>query len=488
MFSKQNKKTCAPTFGYLYAHLVLTLLLCIFASAGVNAQDVNLRLSPSERARLSRADSSKNKAIVNPAGTKTPIPTNPTNTVRKPIVTYGMPVHHSAFEQLLLKKMSPQFHEIIKNPNKYKLQIIFTQVNRYKNNRPALKHYTLHLDTNQYFYPASLIKLPAAVMSLERINELNIPGFTKYSKVIVGRGGSCQVGDYGNPAYPGGYSSIAQYIKTALVVSDNYTFDHLYEFNGQQYLHEQLWGKGYRSIRLLHRLGSVCSPEENRVTNPMTFYNKDSIVYQQPTLSNPYIYKNTGTGLLLGKSQILMDGRLSNTPADFTYRNYISLKDAHEMLISIMMPAATTRSKRFNLTPEDYKFLHKYLSMYPGEMRNPSYDPKEYWDTKFKYLYYGMDANAEINPNLRIFNKVGMAIGFVTDVAYFVDFETKTEFFLSATMYVNKSDIAFGGVYEFESVALPFFKELGKVMYNFERVRLKNFTPKLTFYKHNYEQ
>lgn len=410
----------------------------------------------------------------------------PIKTTRTP-TPGGLKVpHNAAFEKLLLKQMPPETHEILQNPDQYRLQIIFTQVNRDANNRPSLRHYTFQLDTNRYFYPASLIKLPAAIMALEKINDLNISQFSKFSKVIVGRGYGCQLPDYGNPQYPGGYSSLAQYIKTALVVSDNITFDHLYEFCGQQYLHEQLWDKGYRSVRVLHRLGSVCTPEENRITNPMTFYEGDSIVYKQPQLSNPFVYKNVVNGLRVGKAQILPDGSFSPTPADFTFRNFISLKDAHEMLIAVMMPAAMPRAKRFKLKADDYKFLHKHLSMYPSEMRGPSYDPQENWDAKFKYLYYGMDPNAEINPNLRIFNKVGIAIGFVCDVAYFVDFETKTEFFLSTSMYVNKSDIAFGGVYEFESVALPFFKALGQTLFEFEKSRRKAHTPKLGIYKHKY--
>ncbi len=393
--------------------------------------------------------------------------------------------HSAAFAQFLLKQL-PQWQEIMTNPAKYRLQIIFTQVNRDKNNRPSLRHHTFQLDTLQYFYPASAIKLPVAIMALEKLNELNIPKLSKYSRLVVGKGQACQLPDPGNPRYPGGYSSIAQYIKTALVVSDNVDFDHLFEFCGQQWLHEKLWAKGYKSVRVLHRLGSYCMPDENRYTNPMTFYEQDSAIYKQPLVRNPHTYRNTGKRLFMGKARIEPDGRKVNGPADFTYRNHVSLKDLHEMMIAVMMPAGISRGKRFNLKADDYKFLHRYLSMYPTELRSPAYEPPEWWPLKMKYLYYGADKDAEPHPELRIFNKVGMAIGFLTDTAYFVDFENKVEFFLSATFYTNTDDVAFGGAYEFEGKALPFFRDLGNVLYNFERERVKKVLPRLNFYQQNY--
>jgi len=90
---------------------------------------------------------------------------------------------------------------------------------------------------------------------------------------------------------------------------------------------------------------------------------------------------------------------------------------------------------------------------------------------------YGRDTQAKINPNIRIFNIVGLAYGFAIDSAYIVDFENNVEFFLTAVIYTNKNRILNDNLYEYTSEAMPFLKLLGEIILKYELAREKKYKP-----------
>ncbi|MFN2459033.1 MAG: hypothetical protein ABR502_12600, partial [Chitinophagaceae bacterium] len=130
---------------------------------------------------------------------------------------------------------------------------------------------------------------------------------------------------------------------------------------------------------------------------------------------------------------------------------------------------------------EDYKLLHKYMSMMPRESLFPQYD-STYNDAYVKFLLYGGSGEIQ-NSDIRIFNKVGDAYGFLTDVAYVVDYKNKVEFFLSATIYCNTDEIFNDDKYDYEAIGFPFMKNLGQVIYNYELQRQKKNVPDLSAFR-----
>jgi len=72
-----------------------------------------------------------------------------------------------SLEKLLLSQPE-RFSTVMQNADKYRLQIIYTQIDRDENNRPSFTSFTHRLDSGQYFYPASTVKLPAALLALEK--------------------------------------------------------------------------------------------------------------------------------------------------------------------------------------------------------------------------------------------------------------------------------------------------------------------------------
>ena len=67
-----------------------------------------------------------------------------------------------------------------------------------------------------------------------------------------------------------------------------------------------------------------------------------------------------------------------------------------------------------------------------------------------------------MTPEIRIFNKVGLAYGTLTDVAYIRDKNTGLEFFLTATVLVNENQIFNDDIYEYEELGIPFLAALGR--------------------------
>lgn len=387
----------------------------------------------------------------------------------------------------LLGSDEKAFAKVMRDPGRFKLQIIYTQINRNKKNLPILEHHTFNLDSSEYFYPASMVKVPTALMALEKINTLKIDSLTKYSRMKVSAGYDCQSGTQpGEASREHGHASIAHYIKDVFVVSGNVAYDRLYEFCGQEYLNEELRKKGYTSCQITQRYGHYCTFSENRFTNPVTFYNKKGKeIYKQPLVENKKVYKKNLKNVYMGKSKKLSDGTVRDEPWDFTQSNFMSLKDMHEILLAIIMPMTIPKSKRFELTKDDYKMLHRYMSMTPPESKDPVYD-SWYNYGRMKYILYGNERYS-IDTNIRIFNKVGQALGFLTDCAYIVDFNNKVEFFISATIYVNENNVMGDGTYEYQNVGMPFLKQLGQTLLDFERERTKKYPPNLDFFKHDYK-
>lgn len=381
----------------------------------------------------------------------------------------------------LLRQNPQYFSTVLSNIDTFEVQIIYTQINRDKNNYPKFTTYKFNVDPKKYFYPASTVKLPLAVLSLEKINKLKISGLTKFTPLKIDSVREGQTSVTIDTSSVNGLPSIANYVKKVLLVSDNDAYNRLYEFLGQEYINEQLHKKGFKDVKIIHRFVPL-SIEQNRYTNPITFYDGEKILYQQPEQYNNKTYSFDLKGLLKGIGYLDSKDSLIKKPFDFSNKNYISLETLHNILKAIIFPE--TQKNKFNLTNEDYKFLYKYMSMLPRESKKPGYDSTHH-DSYVKYFLFG-DSKEKIPNNIRIFNKVGLAYGYLIDVAYIVDFKNKVEFMLSAVIHVNKNKIYNDGIYEYEQIGLPFLSKLGKVVYEYELNRNKKFLPDLSKFKIDY--
>jgi hypothetical protein len=369
---------------------------------------------------------------------------------------------------------------VIDSLNKFEAQVIYSRIDRNEDNVPSFTDYSFNVDETKYFYPASTVKLPACVLALEKLNELSIEELDKFTSLKIDSAFTAQSKVLKDATSQSGKPSLAHYIKKILLVSDNDAFNRLYEFIGQKPLNDKLYDKGLRNFKIVHRLSFGYTEEGNANTNPFTFYNDDQIYYEQPAQFGKYKFQSVLSKTLRGKGYINSDNKLINEPMQFEPKNFVSLPALHEILKRIIFPCSYNKDQQFNLTEEDYSFLYKYMSMLPGESDYPKYD-STYYDSYVKFLVFGDNKN-EMPDHIRVFNKVGLAYGFITDFAFVVDFKNKIEFLVSATLHVNDNLIYNDGIYEYDEIGIPFLAELGRQLYKYELNRKREFTPDLSSY------
>ncbi len=391
----------------------------------------------------------------------------------------------SPFLENLLNQFPEYFDSVLKYRKLRNVQIIYTAIDRDENNNPAFTDYFFNIDNSQYFYPASTVKLPTALLALQKLNELQKTGINMGTTFITEDAYSGQIPTYNDPQTADGRPNIESYIKKIFLVSDNDAFNRLYEFLGPEYLNEQLHRKGYDDAQIIHRLEISLSEDENRHTNPVKFLDKNNnTLYSQPLAFDATSYAERND--TLGKAHYKAS-QFVNAPMNFSKKNRISLEDLHSILRSVMFPGSVPNNKRFDLTDSDYAFVHRYMSQFPGETIYPPYDSINYYDAYGKFLLYG-SGKGPLPKNIRIFNKEGDAYGELIDIAYVVDFDKNIEFFLSAAINCNTNEIVNDDTYDYDSTGFPFMKNLGQVIYNYELKRSRSHPPDLSSFKIVYDK
>src|SRR6266576_3817666 len=151
---------------------------------------------------------------------------------------------------ILANNKNEIFQQVLRDPQTYRLQIIYTQINRDKRNKPSFKNYYFNYDPDLYFNPASTVKLPLALLSLEKLNRMHIKGVNKYTAMQFDSSYEKQVILYKDSTSQNQLPSVAQFIRKAFLISDNDAYNRMYQFTGQQDINTGLHDKGYNDIRI----------------------------------------------------------------------------------------------------------------------------------------------------------------------------------------------------------------------------------------------
>jgi hypothetical protein len=392
----------------------------------------------------------------------------------------------TVFLKNLLESHRDLFEHVLNHPTHNEVQILYTQIDRDENNVPHFRSYSYRLNANHYFYPASTVKLPTAIFALEKMNELNIKGLTVKSAMITDSAFAGQTKVTHDSSSRNNLPSMGNYIKKILLVSDNDAYNRLYEFVGREEINQKLKKYGLDHTRIIGRLAIGDKGESTKHTNPIDFYDGKKLVYHKPALFDPNEYPMHLEHMIVGKGYMDQNDKLVMEPYDFSHNNVYPLADQQMVLRRLLFPETFPKEQRFNLTEDQYKFIYKYMSMWPTESKYPTYSPPDYYPAYCKWLFYGGDSLAVIKPNIRIFDKIGDSYGYDIDNAYIVDFKNKVEFMLSAVVQSNDDDIYNDNKYEYKTVCLPFMKNLGQVIYQYELKRGKKHLPNLKKFKFRY--
>ena len=155
-----------------------------------------------------------------------------------------------------LASQDPNIKRVIDNVEQFEVQIRYTQIDR-NNDSIAFTDYDFQVDENNYFYPASTVKFPAAVLALEKLNSIDT--LNKDTKFYI-EGDSVE-------------TTFAKAISEIFAVSDNIANNRLVEFLGQDAMNEALKKRGVEPVRIAHRLGYH---SDDVATKPLIIYINDS--------------------------------------------------------------------------------------------------------------------------------------------------------------------------------------------------------------------
>ncbi|HVI44366.1 MAG TPA: serine hydrolase [Chitinophaga sp.] len=379
------------------------------------------------------------------------------------------------FREILPGRLKGPLDKVFGAAAAHRLQIIYTRIDRDDKQQPHFTDYRFGTGEGYYCYPASTVKLPGAILALEKLNNLGITGLNPDTPMLTDPLPGINPGVQHDHSAAGKLPSISHYIKKIFLVSDNDAFNRLYEFIGQETFNRRLWELGFRQARILHRVGLPLHSEANRHTNPVTFRIGRQLLYEQPAAYSELQFGPRND--LAGTAHIDHRGKKIDAPMDFSHRNRLPLVCLHEIMHRLFFPSTVTKEQRFRLTENDQRFLYHWMSRYPEESTNPAYDREQYHQAYTKFLLYGGQKDLAIPDHIRIYNKPGWAYGFLTDTAYIVDTSNKIEFLLSASLLVNHDGMLGDDQRAFEETGKPFLKALGEMIYEIEKRRERKYLP-----------
>ena len=221
----------------------------------------------------------------------------------------------------IMRSMDSRFSSIINNPDQHAMQIVYTQIDRDSTQVPQFTTHAFNVKPKKYFYPASTVKFPAAVLALDKLRRYESLSITKDSKLTIKADQEWMSSVSYDSTAQSGNATIGQFIKKIFVVSDNDAFNRLYEFLGQDHFNQRMWDLGYPDTRIRHRLSIRLTPEQNKYTNSFSFYINNTRLLDQPMRYSKLPLAVNSTDNLIGNSYIIDEEEI-NSPKDFSGKNF----------------------------------------------------------------------------------------------------------------------------------------------------------------------
>ncbi len=333
---------------------------------------------------------------------------------------------------------------VMKNLEHYSVQIKFSQIER-KDGEVYFKDYEFQVDSAAYFYPASTVKFPIAVLALAKLNTMET--MDRNTKFYV-EGDSVT-------------TTFGREIEKIFAVSDNVSYNRLFEFLGQDHINAALKKINIGPVRIAHRLSA---PEAHEVTSkPLIIYLNDSTTTTLEGTINTSAEPLNLSDIEKGKGYI-EDDSLMHEAFDFSLKNYYPINTQHQFLKTVLFPEKFPEQNKITLTTDQLNFVKTAMHTVP---KKTGYDADTYYDGYCKFFMFG-DTKEDIPEHIKVYNKVGNAYGTLTDCAYIQDTKNGIEFLLTATILVNKNGIFNDNTYEYDTVGFPFLAELGRALYAYE--------------------
>lgn len=363
---------------------------------------------------------------------------------------------HSQVEAVEVKEEAPQMSvldslgldlEVAQNP-KYRFQFVATSI------KDGQVQKSVSYGTHQYYYPASLVKVPAALILLEILKENKIPLDANPVFDTVQACGSTRFVDI----CKNNKVSFRKMIQELLVASDNHYYNALYHFITPQEFNARLSDKGYAGVNV-YRAFTGCDPIDQLRTYPCKVFRgndtspiheKQATVMDSSILNEVYSFSEDR---LFGSKHENRDGDIVDGPYDLNYHIEIPLEQIHRMMMVLYYPGQFSDTEQWNVRSEDLTFIQDVLGMYPSEIKTK----KSLRNFDYKYV-----RNVEKTAEGRTFGKLGLSYGFASETVYLPSEAVGNGVLISYSVYVNSNDIVNDGEYDYETVARPFAEKLGE--------------------------
>ncbi len=367
-------------------------------------------------------------------------------------LTGQLPTDSSSLNNLL--NSVPELAKVLHNRN-YRVQIHYTPVTE------GEVHSTIVLGEQQFFYPASTVKLPVALLTLQKMNELGISAGDRIAiidSIQCGGQNYIQKCALEKPTFE-------KLLSEMIVVSDNDAYNVLYQFLNPEYIANELENKGYNSARI-YRSFAACKNIELH-TNPVMIYDSIGKLKMILPSKNWEIEKNDlfcdgyDRAKRIG-SKNEKKGKIETGPFDFNFGLEIGAEDLMQMMIRLFYPEDFMIEDQWEISSAQRDAMMNWMNMVPSQLDSPKYkNTSRYPDDLYKYTF---SPALKEDEDIVVYSKLGLSYGFTTEVAYITRKEGAHAFFLVISLYTNENKTVNDGVYEYESIARPFISEVTKVL------------------------
>lgn len=369
---------------------------------------------------------------------------------------------------------TPRCADVFAHAEEFRLQVLVSEPVVDPDGNVRLARHGHRVD-REYVYPASAIKLLAAVAAVETLGEMaaSDPRLCDTTPLAIwplaaveGEAVTQQEAPRPVTADPtnvdGGAITLRHEIRKLFLVSDNEAFNRLFDFVGPESLNRRMRAAGLSSVRVAHRLGTTSSVKGTPRLPRIDFLARDvafTIAERDAAFDvGPNRFDGTKVGVAFAEGE-----HVTRSPMDCARKNSISLVDLQDALVKVVRRDVDLGTPRFTLTDDQARDLARVMAEYPGDSKNPRYERSSYPDDYGKFLLPGLLRVAP-RETWRVENKIGRAYGFSIENAHVVHVPSGRDLFVTIALYTNADGILNDGVYEYESVADPFLADLGELL------------------------
>jgi hypothetical protein len=351
----------------------------------------------------------------------------------------------------------------------FRLQVLVSTVEERRGQRARLIRQGFRVGA-EYFYPASAIKLAAAVAALQTIERLGAEHQTAalvdtpFEIAPLFDGDRAQQHDPSNLA--GGRMTVGHEIRKLALVSDNQAFNRLFDLVGQDELNGSMHRLGLRSTVITHRLSDPRTIPDPRASAEVTFFPAGTAPIVVPRRVGSMRVENRAPGWRIGWA-FVQGGETIRQPMDFRRRNGMSLLDLQNLLVKVVRPDVDAGGPPLTLSLSHREMLVDALRRYPSESANPVYPAAEFPDHAVKFLLPGVRRvfpSTRPGERIEITGKIGQAYGFTIENSYLRNPVNGRAVFVAAVMYANVDGVLNDDRYDYSTVALPFMADLGALV------------------------